>query len=333
MDPRWLAVLAGHPDASPFHLPTWAQLVADCYGFRPFALLIHVAGRPLTGIPMIEMRDLPWRRRWVALPFTDAVPLLGGVGTESSLTSALEIERMDRGLSGIEIRCALPGTSVAHPQAIGWRHTLDLTRPAAELRSRLARTHRQSLRKAEAEGVQIVRQKPAVALEEFWRLHVATRRRLGVPVQPRRFFDLLLERTLAPGSGFILCAVKDGETIASGVFLMSSQIVAFKYAASDARHWTSRANHLLAWSAVEWACANGYRTFDWGRTAADDEGLRRYKESFGATPEGLVYTRLGATPLSPNTHWPFGNLMRAAIRRGPPSLCRVAGELLYRYAS
>jgi hypothetical protein len=57
-DPRWLEFVrdAAH---SPFHRPAWARLIADCYGYRAFALgLIDESGRLKAGLPIIEA-DLP----------------------------------------------------------------------------------------------------------------------------------------------------------------------------------------------------------------------------------------------------------------------------------
>jgi hypothetical protein len=40
----------------------------------------------------------------------------------------------------------------------------------------------------------------------------------------------------------------------------------YKYSASDPAYWRLRPNNLLLWRAIQWACENGYHTFDMGRT-------------------------------------------------------------------
>ena len=38
MDPRWVKVAARQPSVTSFHHPDWASLIADCHGFRTFAV-------------------------------------------------------------------------------------------------------------------------------------------------------------------------------------------------------------------------------------------------------------------------------------------------------
>ena len=75
-DPRWEQFVRAHPDALAFHHPRWTQLLLDCYGYRPFVLaVLDDAGGVAGGLPVVELRSLR-KRRWIALPFTDACPPL-----------------------------------------------------------------------------------------------------------------------------------------------------------------------------------------------------------------------------------------------------------------
>ncbi len=52
-DPRWLEFVESHPDATPFHLPAWAALIAECYRFEAFVLAMRDTdgGEILAGAP------------------------------------------------------------------------------------------------------------------------------------------------------------------------------------------------------------------------------------------------------------------------------------------
>ena len=78
-DPRWGRFVAAHPDALPYHHPSWAATLAACYGFRPFVVaVVGRAGEIEAGLPVMEVAHRPrGRARWVALPFTDRCPALG----------------------------------------------------------------------------------------------------------------------------------------------------------------------------------------------------------------------------------------------------------------
>src|SRR5215467_15459763 len=105
-DPRWVSFVTEHPHATPFHHPGWAQLVADCYGFRAFAFAISDAtGSIQAGLPIIEVRHVRGRPRWVSLPFTDyCQPLASTPQEETRLSAALQRASSDRGVSRVEVR-------------------------------------------------------------------------------------------------------------------------------------------------------------------------------------------------------------------------------------
>ena len=43
---------------------------------------------------------------------------------------------------------------------------------------------------------------------------------------------------------------------------------------------------------IRWACEAGFHTLDFGRTDVDNEGLRSFKRSWGASEVELAYTYL-----------------------------------------
>src|SRR5881409_764742 len=75
-DKRWIRFVERVPGALPFHHPSWARLLADCYGYRPLALVLEDEDDVAAGIPAIETRTVLGRRRWISLPFTDYSPPL-----------------------------------------------------------------------------------------------------------------------------------------------------------------------------------------------------------------------------------------------------------------
>jgi lipid II:glycine glycyltransferase (peptidoglycan interpeptide bridge formation enzyme) len=194
------------------------------------------------------------------------------------------------------------------------------------------RTH---IRQAERRGVTVRRAaEPGDLVDIFYRLHLRNRRRLGVPVQPRRFFRMLWENLIKTGLGLVLIAEAAGQPVAAAVILAWNGTMVGKFIASDEQAWSLRPNNLLVWHAVQAASELGCRWFDFGRTDAANTGLRAYKQSWGAVEEPLVYGTLGASP-EPASH---GNgmasrLLACAIRHGPLLVCRASGETLYRYAA
>jgi CelD/BcsL family acetyltransferase involved in cellulose biosynthesis len=334
-DPRWLELVRSHPQALPFHLPAWSRLLTDCYGHRPFVLATPGGpGGVSAGMPVVEVAARLRRPRWVSLPFSDRCPPLAvEAPDEARLVELADHARERDGVAALEIRAdvAAPG---AHTGLRGVVHLLALARDPDTTFEGFSRSQVQrNVRKAERSGLVVRRADTAEDVtESFYGLHLRTRSRQGVPVQPRRFFDLLWRHVIAPGEGFALLASDAGDDVAAAVFLTAGRTVVYKFGASDPSSWHLRPNNLLFWHAIRWSCEHGFATFDFGRSELDNRGLRNFKSGWGAVEEPLAYSTLGRQSGEGGRHLAEALLGRV-IRNGPLWLCRVAGEFGYRYAA
>lgn len=203
-DPRWADFVARQPGATPFHHPEWARLVANCYGFGGFAVAVSdTAGKIQAGLPVVEVCHFGGARKWVSLPFTDYCgPLVPDPALEADLVAGLRLASREAGVRRVEIRGLLAGAAPLGGAA--FRHVVALSGCPQEVYARFCRTARQQIRQAENNGVRV---RQATRREDltgtFYRLHARTRRRLGVPVQPRRFFGMLWDSVMpAPDWGW-----------------------------------------------------------------------------------------------------------------------------------
>jgi len=336
-DDRWLEFVRDHPEALPFHHPSWARALSESYDYPSFVLAVadeEGGGRINAGMPVMEVRK-PFRpSRWVSLPFTDRCPPLA---TDKLVTARLvalaERAREHARIARLEVHADLPGRDV-HRQTRGVGHVLSLS-PDPELTfRRFSRSQVQrNVQKAERVGLTLRRAETAEDLtESFYRLHLRTRRRLGVPVQPRRFFEVLWRSVIAPGRGFVLLAYRGELPIAGALFLTFGRTVVYKYGASEPSFWPLRPNHLIFWDAIRWSCENGFDAFDFGRSDFDNRGLRNFKSGWGAVEKPLVYATVGGD-LPRAGRLARVSLLPPLIRRSPLWLCRAIGEATYRYAA
>jgi CelD/BcsL family acetyltransferase involved in cellulose biosynthesis len=336
-DPRWRSFIASHAEALVFHRPAWSEMIADCYGYRPFVLAsLDAANAVVGGLPVLEVRSLRGRPRWVALPFSDLCPpLLGPQVTTSDFARALDRARVAAGIRTFEVRSALPASGNIHLHGDAVIHTTRLERDPNAL---LARCHRsqvqRNVRRAEREQKLSIRRAGSSRelTRTYYGLHVETRRRQGMPVQPRRFFEALWTYMLEPGDGYLLLADADGEAVAGAVFLNGAATVTYKYGASSAAFWSLRPNHLLFWHALRESCGGGYRWFDFGRSDLSDQGLRSFKSGWAAEERPLQYATLAEQAPEHGGGRGFA-AARAVLRHSPGWACRAAGELFYRYAA
>ena len=331
--PSWNELLVRSPESMIFHEPAWMRLIARHFGVPIWAwALADDAGSLAAAVPVAGIRSPFGGRRAVSLPFSDACQPLSSpaavLGT-GELAAALA-RACTRSGQALEVRGTLeraPGATVVE-RYVQHRLTLDpdLERVVAGFtRSQVMR----GVAKARREGVTIERHLDRDGLERFYRLHVRTRRRQGVPTQPRAFI-LAFDELFDQGYGFVLLARHRGSDIAAAVFLTANGVLTYKYGASDRRRLSVRPNNLLFLEAIRWGCEHDQRVLDFGRTDHEHLGLRAFKASWGAVESPLAYTYFGAFDWRA-TRGLTSRLLSASIRHGPPGVGRLAGAALYRY--
>jgi len=331
-DPRWLNFVREDPSALPFHHPAWTLLLAEAYRFKPFTLaLLDGSNRIVAGVPFIEVGGPLRGRRWVSLPFTDMCQPLSASAEVDVFASEIDRARRDAGIASVEVRGSFRGGSPDTQPAL--LHVLPLVDDPEQLAACFRPSVRRNIRAAErGPAVVTVASSEADLTERFYRLQVDLRRRLGLPVQPRRFFRLLWSRMIEPGLGRVLLVKVGNETVAGAVFLAWNRTVVYKYGASDPRYWPLRPNNLLFWQAIRWACEEGYDRLHFGRTNLSSPSLRRFKLGWAAQEHKLEYTLLGAAASGYGRAEPPA-IARSAIRHSPRWVVRALGEILYRHTA
>jgi CelD/BcsL family acetyltransferase involved in cellulose biosynthesis len=327
---RWMEYIEQDPAASVFHHPAWMRLMAEAYGFRPFVFgLEDGRGDLVGGLPVVEISGRLRGRRWVALPFTDHCPPLGP--DDVPLAELLTEARVRADVARLELHAELQGPG-SHPAGDAVRHVLALQPDAEAVRRTFHKSQVQrGIKKAEKSGVTVRRATTAADLTHvFYDLHTATRRRLGVPVQPRRFFGLLWDLVLEPGLGYVLIAEAEGRPVASAVFLAYGETVVYKFGASEADAWGLRPNHAIFWDAIRSSCESGFRRFDFGRSDLEAAGLRKFKGEWGSEELPLRYSTLADEPPGPPRN---AKLLAPVVRHSPRWVGRALGQLLYRHAA
>ena len=292
-DRGWDHVVALHRDAGCFHTSAWAKVLHQTYNHRPFYLQFSRGRRLAALVPLMEVRSPFTGRRGVCLPFSDACnPLVFDSEAVNQVRDQLVRVAQERRWRSLEIRGGKSFQSISSSAATFYGHTLDLRTGAEELITHFASPVRRAIRKAERSGVSamIVRNRPAI--DDFYRLHMQTRRRHGLPPQPVAFFLNIYEYIIKPGLGFTVLAQRESRPIAAAIFFRFGKNALYKYGASDKRFQEFRANNLVMWQGIQFLARNGVEKLHFGRTECENEGLRRFKLSWGAKEETINYFRV-----------------------------------------
>jgi CelD/BcsL family acetyltransferase involved in cellulose biosynthesis len=336
-DPAWLEFIGSSPNAEIFHHPGWLQLLRSQYGYEIEACCVEGAEGIEAGMPIAQIRSRLTGNRLVSVPFSDACAAATAPGAGAAALDALgralaeQARRRDLDLTVHSALPEIPGAQV-RPRFV--QHLLPLSADPDEVERGYAKNQRGAMKKARREGLTGERRTDVAALDAFYALHLRTRRRLGVPTQPKSFIRGFGELFDA-GLGFVWLVLDEGKPIAAAVFLTHNGTVTYKYSASDFGSLKKRPNNLLLPSAIRWSCEAGYRRFDFGRTDVDNKGLRSFKRSWGAAETELSYTYLSETapPLhaGPEAETLRDRLVTTTIQRSPALVGRLIGGVLYRH--
>jgi CelD/BcsL family acetyltransferase involved in cellulose biosynthesis len=330
-DPDWLTFVESCPTAEIFHHPRWLELLRSQYGYEFQACCVGNGRGIEAGIPIARIESRLTGRRLVSLPFSDICsPALRRDADPAALDAlglALVEQTRRTGLE-LTIHASLPSAPGAFVQRHFFRHLLPLADDPTEVEQRYSKSQiKRGIKKAKRENLRGERRTDASALDAFYSLHLKTRQKLGVPTQPKRFIRRF-EELFAAGLGFVGLIFDERQPIAAAVFLTYNGTVTYKYGASDARKLGKRPNNLLFSDVIHWACEAGFHTLDFGRTDIDNEGLRSFKRSWGASEVELPYTYLTDREPSPEPGL-RDRIMSTTIQRSPAVVSRLVGEALY----
>jgi hypothetical protein len=172
-DPLWTSFLDSYADINIFYHPAWMQLMAECYGYRPFVLALPDAARGLVAAVLLMEVNSPINgRRWVSLPFSDYCrPLSKDESTLKDFTDQLVRLVEGEKVPILELSGMYPAHLSMHSYSNYVVHAM----------------HWRNVRIAMDNDVEVICGNTADHLAEFYHLHLLKRRRQGVPIQPWKF--------------------------------------------------------------------------------------------------------------------------------------------------
>lgn len=306
--------------------------MAESYGYHSFVLaLIDDKGELIAGIPLMDVYTPVHGRRWVSLPFSDHCrPLYKDEETLSAFTDQLVQEVERKHIPALELRGTYPAYQSINVHSEHVIHKLELAPDLATVWGGVHPMHRRNVKIAMENHVEIVCSTEIEHVAEFYGLHLHTRRRQGVPIQPWKFFVHLKELLIDRGHGFLLLAYKDHQCIAGAIFLHWRDTFTYKFGASMEYSLKYRPNNLIMWTAIKYACEHGFRYFDMGRTDLENTGLRMFKSRWGVKEMPLFYSSFKTKPRH-TTEGRLTQYMHLVIQNSPAWVCRFTGELLYKH--
>lgn len=289
---EWDRFVERHPDGTMYHLMGWREVLERTFGYDSYYLASIDADGQLTGVlPLFVMTDILRHKYLVSNPFSN----FAGICASSPearwalLKHAIEIAHREQA-QYIELRqlgspLVTPPFLESLPAKDSFVTLMLSLDPDPESHWKgLSSRNRGKVRKAMRAGIEAV--VDTRYLGEFYSIFTKNLRHLGTPAHPVSLFENIL--SVFPERSNIL-VLKIGDKVVSGMFLFRFRdTIAEPWVSSLREYHSLYVNNLLYWKAIEHACQNGFRRFDFGRSTVGT-GTYRFKLQWGADPIRLYY--------------------------------------------
>jgi FemAB-related protein (PEP-CTERM system-associated) len=289
-EPAIAALLADHPEATPFHSPQWLAAIEAGSGSRALALVSEAGGEVSGYLPLHEIHSPVFGRMLASTGFAvgGGMLLAEGANPAPLLAAAAELAQR-RSCPTIELRGgAMP------PAGAGWRlkheshcgFVLPLADSDEAQLLAVPRKQRAEVRKGLDRDLAVTVGTAAADRAAHHAVYAASVRNLGTPVFPRALFEAVLDRFGEQAD--ILTVWNAGEPVASVLSLYHRGAVMPYWGGGTFAARALRANDRMYYELMCHARRRGCTRFDFGRSKTGS-GPYHFKRNWGFTPEPLTY--------------------------------------------
>lgn len=337
--PGWDEILLSTPHYSFFHSSEWARVLSESYGFKPKYFADIHGGKFSILIPFMEVNSYITGKRGVSLPFSDyCEPIIDKEILFFDIF--LEIVKFARkkGWKYIEFRGGrhlFNHLNLSEKVSSNYlTHEIDLKKDINILYESLRDSNRRNIKRANGFGLKVEFSNKWDSMESFYFLNKLTRKRHGLPPQPKNFFKNFYEKIIRSSRAIIALASYNGYPVSAYIFCLFGKKAIYKYGASDLTFKDLRTNNLLMWESIKWLYEHGYEELSLGRTEQNNQGLRQFKNGWGGK-EGYIYyysydLKKNDFVLKENR---VSNWQKWILKRIPISVLNLLGSIFYRHAA
>lgn len=283
----WDQYVLEHPLGTGYHLVAWGKLIQSVFGHQTLYLMALGADRRVCGVlPLVLLSSRLFGTFLVSVPYVNYGGVLADdLDTRDSILQAATRHASALGAEHIELRHRgsppLEWPKKDHKVSM----VLDLPSQYENLLKSFPPKLRSQIRRGEKEGME-VREGGAELIEQFYAVFSRNMRDLGTPVYDKAFFYKILGTF--PKDARIFTVVYRGDPVAAGFVYGFRQVLEVPWASADRRYARFAPNMLLYGAMLKYACEQGYRCFDFGRSSKHS-GTYRFKEQWGARPVQLEW--------------------------------------------
>jgi lipid II:glycine glycyltransferase (peptidoglycan interpeptide bridge formation enzyme) len=171
-------------------------------------------------------------------------------------------------------------------------------------------------------------------LKIFYKLYFMTRKKVGLPPHPYRFFNAMWHVLKPADMLFILIAWFSERPIAAILCMKHHGRVHYEYIGVDYEYMRVNPNIFLLWNAIKLSHEEKNRFFEFGSSDIHNTGLIQFKQRWGTVAEELhhfYYPEIRGISSKTSTSVRY-QLLSMMVRHMPNWLLDQAGHFCYRHA-
>ena len=306
----WDEYVLNHPQSNVYQLFRWRRIIGKTYGHNSYYLMAS-EGKTVKGVlPLIHLKHFLFANAFISIPFFD----MGGILSDNEdVQNKLFIEAVKMGkytgVSDIEIRHLSPVLSDTvnllnnrketpfkiHCTLLTYKTRMIMSLPESpdalmesfksKLRSQIKKPMKEGLT-SKIGGKEL--------LDAFYSVFSVNMKDLGSPIHSRKLMGNVLNEFNDQAK--IVCIYKENIPIAASIVISYKDTLENPWASSLREYSRYSPNMLLYWKMMEYACKQGLKYFDFGRSTPD-EGTYKFKVQWGAEPEQLYWYYFSEKPI------------------------------------
>lgn len=285
---EWNEYVENSQYGSVYHLIEWKEILEKTFGYKAYYLLAKDHKRVKGILPLLFIKSLLFGRYLVSLPFVD----FGGIIADDQQTSfllidkAIEIASKNR-VNFVELRNYMKVESsklLTRCHKVTFILRLD-SDPNYIWRYTLSQNVRNKIRKA-TKYLSVDFGNDAFYIYQFYRVYTINMRNLGTPPYPLDFFLHMCE-ILSDKIKVFVAKYKE-KVISAKIVLFYKDTMYFIFHSSLRSYWKFAPNNFLYWAAIEYACKNGYKFCNMGRSTINS-GPFVFKRQWGGEMKQLYW--------------------------------------------
>ncbi len=178
-----------------------------------------------------------------------------------------------------------------HPETT-W--VLDITKSEDEIMKNMRKTHRNLIRRAEKEGVEIIKSADEEYLKAFYSIHEETVRRHKFVPFSYAYIKSEIDAFKDDNQIEIFSAKYKGKIISSAIIVFYGDQAFYHHGASSSEHGKIPSSYLNLWEAIKEAKKRGKKIFNFYGIAENKpshpwSGLSKFKMGFGGYKKELLH--------------------------------------------